>query len=421
MGPELSDEERATLERSQADFAVDIYHAVREQPRLADRDIFLSPHSISTALAMTYAGARGETAAEMKKALHFALPDDRLHPAFNYLDLALASRGKNAEGKDGKPFRLVVTNSIWGQRGTRFEAPFLDTLAESYGAGLNVVDFIAETERSRIAINGWVEEKTEKRIQNILPEGEVDMDTRLVLVNAVYFNAAWASKFEPKATAQGPFTKTDGTVVRVPMMNSQTSRRYAKGSGYEAVEMPYDDGKRSRPWKASRHEAAYGYPRAAGADDDSLDREMAMLVILPAAGTFASFEASLTGEKVLDILASLEKTQVRLSFPKLKLEVAVGLKAPLTALGMNRAFTGGADFSGMSTAAPLQVRNVLHKTFLEVDERGTEAAASTAVTSMNSSASVGVEMKVDRPFIAAIVDRPTKTLLFLGRILEPKR
>ncbi|MBX3209999.1 MAG: serpin family protein [Labilithrix sp.] len=424
MSPELSETERATFERSQADFAVDVYHAVRKEPGRADEDIFLSPHSISTALAMTYAGARGETAAEMKKALHFALPDDRLHTAFNYLDLALASRGKNAEGKDGKPFRLVVTNSIWGQRGTRFEAPFLDTLAINYGAGLNIVDFIAETERSRITINGWVEEKTERRIRDILPEGVVDTDTRLVLVNAVYFNAAWASKFEPSATAPGPFTKADGTVVQVPMMNRQTSRRYARGVGYEAVEMPYDNGKRPPPVKVSPYESVSRFPTGgrendgAQADDDT---ELAMVVVLPAAGAFASFEASLTGGKMLEILASLEKKLVDLSFPKLKLDVAVGLKAPLATLGMNQAFTPAADFSGMSTTERLSVSNVLHKTFLEVDESGTEAAAATAVIVRNTSAPVAIEMKVDRPFIAAIVDRRTKTLLFLGRILEPKR
>ena len=324
--PQLSDAERATLATSQANFAVDIYQAVRKQPESVDKDIFLSPHSVSIALAMTYAGARGETAAEMKKALHFDLPDDRLHKAFDYIDLALASRGKNAEGKDGKPFRLNVTNSIWGQKGTSFEAPFLDTLAVNYGAGLNIVDFIAETEKSRTTINDWVEEKTEKRIKNILPEKTVNADTRLVLVNAVYFNAAWASKFEPTATAQAPFTKIDGGDVQVAMMNGQSSRPYAKGDGYEAVEMAYDG------------------------------EELAMLVIAPTAGTFATFESSLTGGKVLDILAGLEPKEVNLHFPKLKLDGDFGLKEPLKSLGMNQAFTDGADFSGMSATERLRWR-----------------------------------------------------------------
>ena len=415
MGPQLSDAEQAALAKGQANFAVDIYQAVRKQPDSVDKDIFLSPHSVSTALAMTYAGARGETAAEMKRALHFDLPDDRLHEALNYLDLTLASRGKNAEGKDGKPFRLVVSNSIWGQRGTSFETPFLDTLAVNYGAGLNVVDFIAEPERSRTTINGWVEEKTEKRIKEILPEGEVDPSTRLVLVNAVYFNAAWASKFEPRATAPAPFTKADGSVVQVAMMNGQASRRYAKGDGYEAVEMAYRTGLSLRPEaKMDTVEPVESAPH-----HDQTD--LAMLVIVPTAGTFATFESSLTGDKVLRILAGLEANLVNLHFPKLKLDSPFGLKEALMSLGMNQAFSeGAADFSGMSTTERLLVSNVLHKTFLEVDESGTEAAAATAATVVNVSAPSPVEMKVDRPFIAAIVDRPTKTLLFLGRILEPK-
>ena len=367
---------------------------------------------------MTYAGARGETAAEMKRALHFDLPDDRLHTALNHLGLALASRGKDAESKDGKPFRLIVTNSIWGQRGTAFEAPFLDNLAVNYGAGLNIVDFIAETERSRTTINGWVEENTEKRIKDILPEGAVGADTRLVLVNAVYFNAAWATRFEPRATAHAPFTKADGSFVQVAMMNRQAYRRYAKGDGYEAVEMAYNSSPPVRPDAKRWERYRVGHIEAAPADDNV---ELAMLVIVPTAGTFAAFEASLTGDKVLDILAALHTVEVNLHFPKLKLDNGFRLKEPLMSLGINQAFSeGAANFSGISTTERLSVSNVLHKTFLEVDESGTEAAAATAAIVINVSAHTPIEMKVDRPFITAIVDRPTKTLLFLGRILEPK-
>ena len=227
-------------------------------------------------------------------------------------------------------------------------------------------------------------------------------------MNAVYFNAAWAAKFEPSKTAQAPFTKADGSVVQASMMNREASRRYAKGDGYEAVEMAYDNG---RPY-------ASAYEDVEMALDNS---ELAMLVILPTAGTFATFESSLTGGKLLDILAGLETKKVNLYFPRLKLDVAFGLKEPLKSLGMNQAFSEeAADFSGMSTTGRLSVANVLHKTFLEVDESGSEAAAATGVINVAHSASTPVEMKVDRPFITAIVDRPTKTLLFLGRIHEPK-
>jgi serpin B len=390
--PQLSESERDILAASRVSFAVDFYQAVRKQPFSADKDVFLSPHSISIALAMTYAGARAETAAEMKKALHFDLPDDRLHTAFDYLDLALASRGNGAGGKDGKPFRLNVASSIWGQKGSSFEMPFLDILAVNYGAGLNVVDFVKETDKSRLAINGWVEEKTENRIKEILPAGVVNGDTRMVLVNAVYFNAAWASKFDTNRTKPAPFTKADGSTVEVMMMNNVSPLPHAKGDGYEAVEMAYDG------------------------------NELSMLVIAPTKGTFATFESSLTGGKVLDILASLETKVLDLSFPKLKAEGSFGLKESLRALGMRQAFeAASADFSGMSTTEKLVVQDVLHKTFVEIDENGTEAAAATAVIAANSSAPPPPPvMKIDRPFITAIIDRPTKSLLFLGRILEPK-
>ncbi len=389
--PSLSSSELSTLVSSQADFAVDLYQAVRKQSDYADKDLFLSPHSVSIALAMTYAGARGETAGEMKKALHFDLPDERLHTAFDYLDLQLESRGKDAKGKDGEPFRLNVTNSIWGQKGMKLETPFLDNLAVNYGAGLNVVDFIRATEKSRATINAWVEDETEKRIKDILPAGIVTQDTRLVLVNAVYFNAAWASVFDPGATKEAPFTKVDGSTVQVPMMNRSTSRPYVKGDGYEAVEMPYDG------------------------------NELSMLVIAPTAGSFGAFESSLTGSKLISILDALETKEVSLAFPKLKLEGAFSLQRSLASLGMESAFTSRADFSGITTAERLAVTDVLHKTFLELDERGTEAAAATAVVFERMSAPAEpVVMSVDRPFLLGIVDRQTKTFVFLGRILEPK-
>lgn len=389
--PQLSEPERAALLASRVDFAVDLYHAVRGVSGRAGTDIFLSPHSISIALAMTYAGARAQTAAEMKKALGFELPDPRLHTGFAYLDLELARRGKGAKSRDGKPFRLDVANSIWGQTGSSFEAPFLDTLASHYGTGLNVVDFVQEPERSRVAINRWVEDKTERRIKDLVPENMVSSQTRIILVNAVYFDAGWASPFHPAQTKPAPFTKVDGSKVEVSMMNELSERPYVKADGYEAVEMPYDG------------------------------KELSMLVIAPTKGSFAAFEDSLTGSKVLDILASLETKTLHLFFPKLKTEAAFSLAEPLKALGMRRAFEPGADFSGMSASERLFVSDVVHKTFLEIDERGTVAAAATGVGMMNSSLPPPPPvMVVDRPFIAAIVDRPTKTLLFLGRILEPK-
>lgn len=384
-----------TFAQDQANFAVDLYQAVRKDPAKQNDDIFVSPHSVSTALAMTFAGARGETRTEMKKALHYSLEDESLHRAFDYLDLALEGRGKGAAASDGKPFRLRIANSIWGQKGMAFESPFLDTLARSYGAGVKVVDFVNAREDARLAINGWVEDKTEDRIKDLVPKDALDAATRLVLVNAVYFNAAWAVKIEAEATTPSPFYTLDGATSQVPTMHTASRFGYSKGDAFDAVELPYEGG------------------------------ETSMLLIAPAKGTFATFESSLTGGKVLDVLAGLRNDkEVRVALPRLKLDAALSLKEPLKSLGMRKAF-GGADFTGIAPPPlELEVKDVLHKTFLDVNEKGTEAAAATAVIVNVATSDPGpqetVAIDIDRPFVIAIVDRQTKTLLFLGRILKPK-
>lgn len=392
--PALSPTELDTLATDQADFAVDLYRAVASSPDYTDKDVFLSPHSVSAALVMTYAGARTQTKAEMKKALHLGLADDRLHRGFNHLDLALASRGQGATAADGKAFRLRIANAIWGQKNYTFETPFLDTLAVNYGAGLNVVDFKTAAEPARLLINGWVEEKTENRIKNLIPEGVLNDLTRMVLVNAVYFNAAWGKKFDKSSTGLAPFAKLDGSETQVSMMNAELTAAHTKDAAFEAIELPYDGG------------------------------EVSMLVIAPTKGSFAAFESSLTGGRVLDVLAGLRTKPVQLSFPKAKLDAAFSLRKPLESLGMKAAFLDDADFSGIATSEPLQISAVLHQTFLAIDENGTEAAAATAAavggrTSAPEPVEV-VKMSVDRPYVIAIVDRQTKALLFLGRILQPK-
>ena len=391
--PVLSPVEVDSLSADQADFAVSLYREVASSPASAGKDVFLSPHSVSTALAMAYAGARGDTRAEMKEALHFGLDDARLHAGFDYLDLALSSRGQNAAAKDGRPFRLSIANSLWSQKGAAFEAPFLDTLAISYGAGVNVVDFSHATEPARLAINGWVEEKTESRIKDLIQKDGLSSSTRLVLVNAVYFNAAWSQKFANGETAPAPFTRLDGSVAQVATMHTELTTRYKQDAAFEAIELPYDGG------------------------------ETSMLVIAPTKGTFAAFEGSLTGGKVLDVLAGLEEKPIRLSFPKAKLDGRFDLIQPLRAMGMKAAFDSSADFSGISATEKLVIGGVIHQTFLDIDEGGTEAAAATAIEFKDTAYHEPpkfLPMNVDRPYLVAIVDRQTKTLLFMGRILDPK-
>jgi serpin B len=390
--PLLTPVELDTLTSDEASFAVDLYHAVGAAPENAGRNVFLSPHSVSAALAMTYAGARGETRDEMRKALHFSLPDDRLHRGFDYLDLALTSR-QHGQAKDGRPFTLRIANSVWGEKSFAFQAPFLDTLAVSYGAGVNVVDFVGAPSDARATINRWTSDNTEGRIKNLMPEDSIDTLTRLVLVNAVYFSAAWQTKFIDGATAPAAFTTLDASVVQTPMMHAEIKTGYVKGDGYEAIELPYDGG------------------------------DTSLLVIAPTTGSFASFDAALTGGKVLDVLAGLTTTPVALALPKSKLAGSYPLKAPLASLGMKAAF-GGGDFSGISTSYQLALGGVFHQTSLDLDEGGTEAAAATGVdVDLETSDPPPVQfvpMTVDRPYVIAIVDRATKTLLFMGRIVDPR-
>jgi serpin B len=380
--PEASGPDLAALVDGNTAFAFDLYRILKDE----DGNLFYSPYSISQALAMTYAGARGETAAEMAATLDFTLPQDRLHPAFNSLDLALASRGEGAAGKDGEGFRLNVVNAIWGQQGFDFLPEYLDALAENYGAGLRLLDFINQAEPSRVTINDWVADQTEQRIKDLIPEGVIDEMTRLVLTNAIYFNAAWEYPFSEKATANGDFHLLDGSKITVPMMHNTDTFGYYASDGYQAVELPYDG------------------------------NELAMVIIMP--DDFKSFEASLTGEQVAQIVDSLEYQRINLSMPKFEYDYRLGLKDALADLGMNTAFTDGADFSGMDGRRDLYIQDVLHKAFVSVDEAGTEAAAATGVVVGITSAPM-VSVTLDHPFIYLIRDIETGAVLFVGRVLDP--
>ena len=384
--PAVSASDLADLAVGNSAFAFDLYQALRS----GDGNLFYSPYSISLALAMTYAGARSETEQQMADTLHFILDQNRLHPAFNALDLDLAGRGEGASGKDGDGFRLNIVNTLWGQEGYAFLSEFLDTLAENYGAGLRLMDFINAPEASRITINDWVSDQTEGRIEDLLPSGVIDVLTRLVLTNAIYFNAAWAEPFEAEATVDGLFHLLDGSEITVPMMQQTESFGYAEGEGYQAVELPYDGG------------------------------ELSMVILLPEKGGFEAFEASLASERIAEIVGSLAHKQVALAMPKFEFESDFSLKDTLAALGMPIAFSGDADFSGMTGDRDLFIADVIHKAFVSVDEAGTEAAAATAVVMARlSMPEEPVEVTVDRPFVFMIRDIETNTVLFVGRVVNP--
>jgi serpin B len=367
-------------------FALDLYQRLREQ----EGNLFYSPYSISLALAMTYAGARGETEAQMAEALRFSLPQEQLHVAFESLAQALASRGEGAEGKDEEGFRLNVANALWGQEDYHFLEAFLELVDRYYGGGLRPVDFVGSPEQARETINAWVEDETEGRIQDLIPAGLLDALTRLVLTNAIYFNAAWAEPFESDFTQDGPFYLLDGGEISVPMMRQTTSLPYHAGEGYQAVELFYDS------------------------------YELSMVILLPAEGGLEAFESSLDAEKLASIIQELSHEQVALTMPRFEFDAEFSLKQALAALGMAQAFTDDADFSGMTGNRELFISEVLHKAFVSVDEAGTEAAAATAVVMKESAAPAEpIEVTLDHPFLFLIRDVQTGTILFLGRVVDP--
>jgi len=381
--PDAPEADLAELVSGNSAFAFDLYQAIRE----GDGNLFYSPYSISLALAMTYAGARGETEQQMADTLQFTLPQDRLHPAFNTLDLELAGRGEGAEGQDGG-FRLNIVNSIWGQDGYSFLPQFLDTLAENYGAGLRLLDFVKAPDESRGVINDWVSDETEGKIQDLLPQGSITSATVLVLTNAIYFNAAWEYPFEEELTHDGPFHLLDGSQVTVPMMEQREYFGYAEGEGYQAVELPYDGG------------------------------ELSMVIFLPEDGRFEEFVSALDGERVASILKDINPQEVHLTMPKFTYESGFRLKETLAGMGMPAAFAA-ADFSGMDGTRHLFIDDVYHKAFVSVDEAGTEAAAATAVVVARAAPTPPKEVTVDRPFIFMIRDIETGAILFLGHVVNP--
>jgi serpin B len=384
--PYVNKADLLTLTDGNSAFAFGLYQALKD----TDSNLFYSPYSISLALAMAYAGARGETEQQMADTLHFALPQNQLHPAFNSLDIELAHRGEGAKGKDGKGFRLNIVNAIWGQKGFKFLTEFLDILSENYGAGLRPLDFATAPEESRIKINKWVSDQTEDRIQDLIPPGTINPLTRLVLTNAIYFNAAWQYPFEKNATANEDFNLLDGGKVTTPMMKQTKMLGYGEGTGYQAVELPYDG------------------------------RKLSMIILVPQAGQLKTFEGYLDAKRFDVIVKDLKPRQVVLTMPRFEFKSGYILNDPLTKMGMPIAFSG-ADFSGMTGNRGLSISNVIHKTFISVDEAGTEAAAATAIIMPVAMPPPGapIEVTIDRPFIFLIRDIETGAILFVGRILNP--
>jgi len=363
-------------------FGLDLYQKLAA----AKGNVFFSPASISTAMAMAYAGAKGQTAGQIAAVMHFDQSPDKLNA-----DFAQMLRAWNAGKKD---YQLAVANAMWGQQGYPFLPSFNDLLQHDYGASIREVDF-ARSEEARQTINKWVEQQTKGKITELIPSGGVNAMTRLVLTNAIYFKAAWDHPFQPRMTHPMPFHQSSGQTTPVPMMSQSAGFRYWKGPDFAALDMPY-------------------------AHD-----QLSMLVFLPeAADGLPQLEKSLTPQKLqgwTDQLLRQRASEVRVSFPKFKMTQEVALAGMLSQMGMPLAFSGQADYSGMNAGTErISIGEVFHKAYVDVNEEGTEAAAATGIvmqaTAMPFAPAVFV---ADHPFLFVIRDNHSGSILFMGRVENP--
>ena len=383
---DVADEQLVGLVRGNTEFALDLLRLIG-----TDRhNTILSPFSIAAALTMSYAGARDVTARQMSDVLHLALPDDEVHQARNELTLRIADAPEPRPGDDREPMQLSIANSLWGQRGFAFESQFLEILASAYDAGVRLVDFVADADRARNDINAWVAEQTQDRIVDLLPPGSITVDSRLVLTNAIWFKASWATPFDTNATASAAFHLLDGSQVTVPMMHGGANMPFAAGDGYQAARIGY-------------------------AGDAS------MLLIAPDPGRFDEIVAALDGTFLGSVESALTTHMVDLGMPSFEFKSQLSLRSVLAELGMADAFDPVlANFNGISAqGGDLVIQDVVHQAFISVDEEGTEAAAATAVTIGVTSASPPATLTLDNPFVFLIQHDSTGEILFAGMVTNP--
>jgi len=387
VNPIVPREDAQVLVEGNNAFAFDLYQSLNEE----DGNIIFSPYSISLALAMTYAGARGETEVQMAKVLHFDLPQDKLHPAFNNLNGELEKIDSILE-EEKVLTSLNIANSLWVQKNYRYEKDFLDMLARNYGSGLRLADFNKENEIVRLEINALIEEQTNGIFKNYLGKDAIKPNTRMVLANAIYLKAAWSESFPEEKTSNQSFHLLDGSTIEVPMMHQASVFDYAAGNTYQAVDLRFKN-------------------------------DMSMLIIVPKEGQFDKVDKYLDRSLFEDILSKLDFTDVTLALPKFSSESGFHLEQNLSNMGMPDAFDSSlANFSGMTGSQDLVVDKILHKAFIAVNEKNAEAAAVTVVFQVEVEGGPPpkpVTLTIDRPFIFIIHDVVDGQILFIGRVLNP--
>jgi len=383
------DDSAADLAQANNAFAGQMFQQLRQADEQAN--LFFSPYSIYQALALAYQGARGTTAQAMAEVLGWQdWAVDDLAQGFGALNADLLARANRPDGVG----QLRIANSLWGEQSYAFAEGFLTALEQRLGAPLRLVDFLRASEEARQTINAWVAEQTADKIQDLIPQGVVDETTRLVLANAIYFKDGWFYPFIEGATSDADFRLLDGSSVSVPMMRLSERLGYFSGEGLQAVELAYNNA------------------------------DFAMLLIVPPLEDYAAWEASFSADDLDPILRQMQGRKVNLGLPRFRVEGQFSLNEALQALGLTSAFDAEqADFSGMSASEQreLFISAALHKSYIDVNEEGTEAAAATGLVVGVTSAMPDqpVDLTLDRPFVFLIRDRQSGAILFMGRVLNP--
>ena len=380
--PEEIEQLKEAVAKANNGFGLDLYGKLSKK----EGNLFFSPHSISVALAMTWAGARGETAEQMRAMLRLPERREAVHTAYSHL-LDELNEATNAEG-----CRLEVANALWGQKGYGFLQGYLRLVETNYDAGLEQVDFRNATEKAREQINRWVEKKTNDKIEDLIPRGALNALTRLVLTNAIYFKGLWDMPFKPEQTEDRDFWVSADEKKSVPTMHNKKRFGYAETDDCQLIELPYEGD------------------------------ELSMIVALPRERDgLGEMEKALTQEKLNEWFDGLRRREVDVYLPRFKFTSEFGLRSMLESLGMKDAFLPDeADFSGMNGKRDLFVTAVLHKAYVDVNEEGTEAAAATGVIVGTTSVPLQPAVfRADHPFLFFIRHRPTGTVLFMGRVAEP--
>jgi len=381
--PIKADDSGATVEgvnnviNANNQFALDLYLKLED----VEGNIFFSPYSISVALAMTYEGAKGETAEEMQSVFHFPEDENIRRPSF--------AKIYNLVNKKNKKYELHTANALWAQKDYKFLDEYINAIKKYYVGKVTNVDFVNATESARLTINKWVEEQTNNKIKDLIPPGVLNALTRLVLTNAIYFKGLWVKQFDKKETREEDFRVSPEETVKVPMMSiTREEFNYYETEKLQILELLYEG------------------------------EDLSMLIILPKEDDLKSLEESLSLEKLSELRNSLSEQQVDVYIPKFKFETKYFMAKTLKEMGMSTAFSGDADFSGMDGTKDLFIANVIHQAFIDVNEEGTEAAAATGVV-MELKAAMPTVFRADHPFIFMIQERETNNILFLGRVIDP--